>query len=424
MDLRWTYRELIMKAKLTIKLIKTLCPQAYPYEILDNEIKGFLLRVQPSNSMTYYFTYRTVESIKKRYKIGRHGSITPAQARDIAINLSAKSHLGVDIQAEKKKVKIEAEKTKASTLKGFLDHKYEPWVKVERKRGEEALYRIKYNFKDFLDMPMSQINHWQIESWRSNKLKLARKARTINRDVAALRACLSKAVDWDVLELHPLIKLKPLKSDSSEKIRYLSKDEELNLRKALLEREIKIKQERESGNIWRMERGYPLFPKLSNQTYVDYLQPMIILSINTGLRQGELFNLGWADVNFCQAVLTVNGITAKSGKTRHIPLNSEALSILKDWHSQSESSTFVFPSREGKKFNNVRKSWVSLLKEAEINNFRWHDLRHHFASKLAMAGVDLNTIRELLGHSDLTMTLRYAHLAPEHKANAVAKLVA
>ena len=71
----------------------------------------------------------------------------------------------------------------------------------------------------------------------------------------------------------------------------------------------------------------------------------------------------------------------------------------------------------------MRKSWGGVLEKADILNFRWHDLRHHFASMLVMAGVDLNTVRELLGHADISTTLRYAHLAPEHKSQAVEKIV-
>jgi integrase len=73
--------------------------------------------------------------------------------------------------------------------------------------------------------------------------------------------------------------------------------------------------------------------------------------------------------------------------------------------------------------DDVKKSWYPVVKAAKLTGFRFHDLRHTFASKLVMLGIDLNTVRELLGHSDIKMTLRYAHLAPEHKAAAVAKLV-
>jgi site-specific recombinase XerD len=83
----------------------------------------------------------------------------------------------------------------------------------------------------------------------------------------------------------------------------------------------------------------------------------------------------------------------------------------------------VFAAANGDELTSVRRPWDDSLEKAKIADFRFHDLRHSFASKLVMKGVDLNTVRELLGHKDLTMTLRYAHLAPGHTAAAVAKLV-
>lgn len=207
-------------------------------------------------------------------------------------------------------------------------------------------------------------------------------------------------------------------------MRFLEVFEESRLRDTLSAREERIRQERHNANEWRRARGYDLLPDLQAMAFVDHLKPMVLLSINTGLRRGELFNLSWDHVDLERALLTVVGDTAKSGKTRHVPLNTEALTILKAWKAQAANTTgFVFPGRDGNRLDNVKRSWTSLLKAAGITNFRWHDMRHHFASRLVMAGIDLNTVRELLGHSDIKMTLRYAHLAPEHKAAAVARLV-
>ena len=150
---------------------------------------------------------------------------------------------------------------------------------------------------------------------------------------------------------------------------------------------------------------------------------MILLFLHTGLRRGEVFNLTWADVDLGRANLTVRGTGAKSQQTRHVPLNTEALAVLKGWRDQTKSDDLIFPGKNGERFNNIRRSWAGVLDAAKISGFRLHDLRHTFASRLVMAGVDLNTVRELLGHSDYAMTLRYAHLAPEHKAAAVARLV-
>jgi integrase len=79
----------------------------------------------------------------------------------------------------------------------------------------------------------------------------------------------------------------------------------------------------------------------------------------------------------------------------------------------------VFPSLDGKRMTTIKNSWTNLVRLAELDKFRFHDLRHHFASRVVMAGIPLHTVRELMGHADIDMTLRYAHLAPRHKADAV-----
>ena len=194
------------------------------------------------------------------------------------------------------------------------------------------------------------------------------------------------------------------------------------LRAALACRDDRVKQARERGNAWRQERGYPAMPSIAQHTYADHLTPMVLLSLNTGLRRGEVFNLTWDHVNFQTRILTVDGKGTKTRQTRHIPLNDEALAVLRAWRAQSTSEGFVFPGKKGHRLDNVRKAWAGVLHKAGITGFRWHDLRHDFASKLVMAGVPLNTVRDFLGHSTMTMTLRYAHLAPDHKAEAVARL--
>lgn len=166
----------------------------------------------------------------------------------------------------------------------------------------------------------------------------------------------------------------------------------------------------------RRARQVPTLPDIPLDGFGDHLTPVVLLAMNTGLRRGELLSLQWSDVDLEAKVITVQAGNAKNGRQRHLPLNKEALSVITRWARQSNEQGRVFEPRD------TKKGWNALLDAAHIANFRFHDLRHHFASKLVMVGVDLNTVRELLGHSDIKMTLRYAHLAPEHLSAAVAKL--
>ncbi|HEY7492791.1 MAG TPA: site-specific integrase [Candidatus Tectomicrobia bacterium] len=411
-----------MKAKLIASVIKTLPPAEQPYDVRDTMLPNFLLRVQPTGVMTYFFVYQTADGRKTRYRIGDVRSLTPAQARDMAEQLSARVISGEDIQVTKQERRNAAEVAKLRTLGGFLEHKYAPWVVAERKSGTATLARLQHNFAHLRETTLSDITPWLLEKWRSEQLKSGKASSTINRDIVALKALLAKAVDWNMLDKHPLGKLKPLKLDTKGRIRYLSADEEYCLREALRLRDLRIKSARQRGNAWRRERGYPEKPSLDTYTYGDHLTPLILLAINTGLRRSELFHLRWNDIDFQKKVLTVEGSTAKSGQTRHVPLNREAIDILMAWREQAPEMAVVFPGRTNERLDNVTKAWKGVLKTAGITHFTFHDLRHTFACKLAMAGVPLNSIRELLGHADLTMTIRYAHLAPDHKAEAVEKL--
>lgn len=232
-----------------------------------------------------------------------------------------------------------------------------------------------------------------------------------------MRAAIGKAVKWGVLNQNPLSNLQLRPVESRRVVRFLNQAEERKLRKALTERDAAMVAARESGNGWRIARGKPLLPELNADDYGDHLTPVVLLAMNTGLRRGELLSLRWSDIDLEARVLTVRAENAKSGRQRHVPLNSEAIKAIKTW-SMRNNGREVFGVAD------VKTAWAALVQAAGLENFRFHDLRHHFASKLVMSGVDLNTVRELLGHSDIKMTLRYSHLAPDHLAAAVARLTA
>ena len=246
---------------------------------------------------------------------------------------------------------------------------------------------------------------------------------TVNQDIRALRAALSRATEWGLLAANPLGKIKAAPVDDNGVIRYLSPDEEQRLRKTLQARDDARRVRRVSANAWRRDRGHEPWPEYG--TYTDYVSPLVLVALNTGLRRGELLQLQWRDVDLVRRIVTVRGEGAKTGHTRHVPLNSEVASVFNTWKStEVEPGWFVFSGSTAiTPLTEARKAWRGVLKAARISSFRFHDLRHTFASKLVMAGVDLNTVRELLGHRKISMTLRYAHLAPEHKADAVERLV-
>ena len=252
------------------------------------------------------------------------------------------------------------------------------------------------------------------EEWKIERLNKGRKPSTITRDLATISGVLSRAVKLEKLTLNVVRRVDVPRLDRSPKVRYLSPAESSRLRAALSARDERMRVERDSANRWRKVRRQPQLPKLGE--FADHLEPAILLSLNTGIRRGELLALEWSAADLVNNTLTIEGANAKAKQTRHVPLNTEALDVLRRWKKQSRD-TRIFA------FSGFKTAWSALLKQASIKSFRWHDMRHDFASRLASKGVPLNTIRELLGHQSLAMTVRYAHLQPDQKVEAVARLV-
>lgn len=140
-----------------------------------------------------------------------------------------------------------------------------------------------------------------------------------------------------------------------------------------------------------------------------WLHRMIVFSVETGLRRGELVNLKWSDVQMQVRVIVVFG--SKTKERRSVPLSQRAFQVLQNLRKQEETGEFVFVHTENMQVNvqTLRTAFDVALKRSEIKDFHWHDLRHTFASRLAQAGVDPYTIQRLMGHKSFVTTQRYAH---------------
>ena len=225
---------------------------------------------------------------------------------------------------------------------------------------------------------------YEITSQMIECYKIARKAQvsvaSVNRELACLKCMFNRAIDWGIAKDNPVRKVKFFK-ENNWRLRYLEKEE-----------------------IAKLLANCP-----------PMLHAIVTIAANTGMRKAEIQNLKWGDVNFHRGFITLR--RTKNGEKRFIPMNQIVRETLISVRKQPQSS-YIFCGKEDLPFN-FRKSFDTAVKKSGILNFRFHDLRHTFASHLVMAGVDLNTVRELLGHKTVGMTLRYSHLSPDHKTRAV-----
>jgi integrase len=208
---------------------------------------------------------------------------------------------------------------------------------------------------------------------------------TVNKEVALLKAMLNKAITWSYLDVNPLRSVKRL-PEPDGRLRYLDIDE-----------------------IDRLLSACPA-----------HLLPIVICALHTGMRRGEILGLTWDRVDMKQRFLHL--VKTKTRKARSIPINDSLMEALR--HLPRHLGTdYVFWNHEtATRFVSIKRAWNTALKKAKITGFRFHDLRHTFASHVQMGLGDLRATQALLGHADPRMTMRYAHLSDARLRDAVKSL--
>jgi len=414
------------KHELTGKFVSGLRPKEKAYRIWDAETDGLYLHVLPTGKKFWRYYYR-VDGKQRTITIGSTGRFSVSQARNKAKIYAGQMVKDKDpLQTRKEKLRIE----KIAVLQDYLDKIYSDVISGQKRSGE-TLDRIKRAFKDLLDKRIDQISELDLKRWKAKRLKAGTAETTIQRDWNALRGLFSHALNTGLIDSHPMPKNAKtgkheqlVRPPDHKRVRFLSAEEESRLRRALADRDNQHQTDRLSANAWREERRYELLPEIPEGGFGDYLTPIVLTGINTGLRRAELLSLTWDRINLDSRTrtLTVHATHAKSKKTRYIPLNEEALGVLTRWKRQAVGD-LVFPGPHGEQMKDFRKSWDRVMRIAKITDFTPHDMRHHFASKLVQAGVSLYQVQKLLGYSSITMTERYSHLAPENGLAAVEMLV-
>lgn len=328
------------------------------------------------------------------------------------------------IQAENalREFKKEHQKNKESfnrhvskSCKEFIYKEYLPWCKSIKSKSSyrDTKSSVELFSTFFSSNSLADINIRLIEkfiSWRlkqpnrSNHNKLTCiSARTLNKELVYLKQCFTKAIEWSFISDNPFQKIKKLK-ETTRKIRFFSSEEVNRL--------------------------------LVNAD--EYVKRFLIVGLNTGMRANEILNIRLQDIDLLQNIVHVcnrDDFKTKNRRDRSIPITPQLKDFLSEYIEtwaeprrknvvprQSVQKNFLFCHSNGKKLLSFGKAFNNHLKRNDIKDASIHTMRHTFASHLVMSGVDLRTVQELLGHSSIAVTEKYAHLSNEHKQNSIRNL--
>jgi len=267
-------------------------------------------------------------------------------------------------------------------LKEFVERIW--WPRTKLRLASAWAERVKTWCLDRVVLPrfgvckLSGLRKDAIEAWAAERMGLVG-ASTFNKELWTIKNICKCAVDWGYMKASPAQGVRRPKEPNG-RVRYLTSEE----RETLL---------REANPTLRL---------------------YIVAALQTGARRSELIRLRWKDVDF--KTRTVRFVNTKNGDSRSVPMTDTLNDLIQGFARPLDPEASVFPEREPLA---LTRSFARLIRRLGLKNLSFHDLRHDAASTLAMAGVPLRTVAEILGHRDMRMTTRYAHLSPQHLREAI-----
>lgn len=363
------------KYNFTTKIVDKLlgpAPGERAKEIEYTDMATSLKLMVSKNRKTWYYRY-TLNGSKRAIRIGMFPGISVDEARQKAIEYAAMVDREVDPQSQRDIAKG------MPTFAEFANNEYMPYA-VKHKRSadmDESKLRL-HMLKVFGHKRICDISRRDVDMYRT-AIAQSHSNATSNRHVALLSRMMGLCIAWERgVEKNPCTGIKKLQ-ESSDIGRALKSDEIQRLKTAL---------DAEPNRLGAKA---------------------VLLLMYSGLRHAEVLTLPWSAVDLKEGTIFLSH--TKSGKSRHVTLNSVAIDLLKSI-KPTPGSPWVFPGIDPKKsMNNIRKVWMRALASAKVKHARIHDLRHSFGGAAAVAGVSLYTIQKMLGHASSQTTQRYAHLA-------------
>lgn len=391
-------------------------------DIYDDQLTGFGLRMRPNGSTSFMYRWTAPEGQQKK-TIGRWPAMSVDEARDaVRAFISRTDHKADTMPARVAKHERRVADTKnvsMPTVGGYLDGDYATYWRgaTRSETPEQNLKNIRRDFADLMDRRLDEVTRPMMKKWIEKRIAAGSRPSGINRVLGSIGGLFSHAVEHEIVQTNPCAKLR-CKADpeDDEHGRELTSTEEARLRAVLDARETRIREEAAARHDARKLASVPG----DYHAYVDHVKPAILVALNTGMRRSELLRARWTAVDWKAKTITVEAWTSKVKRSRVIPLNAEALAVLKAWRRQTKFE-FIFTNEIGERMRSVR-DWDQIKRDAQISDFRFMDTRHHAATRMINEGASQYHVQKILGHSDGRMTQRYMKARDAKLAEAVALL--